>query len=200
MSTEEMVRLCIMKDKAAWNEFVRRYQDLVRKAVYYKLYKTSSRAPRNDVDDIVQEVFLTLWKNTKLAQLRDISSLTGWLAVVTINQTAIYRRRQHKKDMMTVSLNERISEDIATTLENVVPCNQPDPARVAEIKESTVVIEQRIGALRSKERRALRLKINYGKTQEDIASIMNIPANTVASLIRRAKMKVCASLVQPVNI
>ena len=195
MSTEEMVRRCIKRDKAAWNEFVRRYQDLVRKAVYYKLYKTSSRAHRNDVDDIVQEVFLALWKDNKLAKLRDISSLAGWLAVVTINQTATSRRRQHKKDIMTTSLNEQILEDLATTLEDVIPCNHPDPAKVAEIREVTAIVAQRIGELRSKERRALRLKINNGKKQEDIASIMDIPVNTVASLIRRAKMKLRASLV-----
>ena len=106
MSTEEMVRRCIKKDECAWNEFVRRYQDIVHKAVYYKLYKTSPRAHRNDVDDIVQEVFLVLWESNKLSTIKDISHISGWLAVVTNNLAASYRRSRYDRDMMTISLNE----------------------------------------------------------------------------------------------
>ena len=76
MSTEELIERCIKKDGSAWEEFIRKYQSLVRKAVYYRLHNVL----RNDVDDIVQEVFLALWKDDKLSSLRDVSRLKGWLA------------------------------------------------------------------------------------------------------------------------
>jgi len=185
-----MVKRCIRKDKAAWDVFIQRYQGVVRKAAYYKLYKTSSRAPRNDVDDIVQEVFLALWKDGKLAKLRDVSRLKGWLAVVAINQAATYRRQQHKKEMMTVSLNEQLYEDITTTLEDIIPCNQPDPEQLAETNERVSQLEVEMANLRIKERIALGLKIYDGKAQGGISGIMDIPAGTVASLISRAKIKI----------
>ena len=66
MSREELIELCIKKDVLAWDEFIRKYQNLVRKAVYYRLHNVL----RNDVNDIVQEVFLALWKDDKLSSLR----------------------------------------------------------------------------------------------------------------------------------
>lgn len=190
MSTAEMVRRCIRKDQIAWNVFVKRYQDHVRKAVYYKLYKTSSRAPRSDVDDMVQEVFLVLWQGNKLAQLRDISCLAGWLAIVTINLVASYRRGIYRKDMVTTSLNEQISEDINATLEDVIPCTHLNPAQLVETNEKVLQLEDIINSLRMSERKALRLKVHDRKSQNEIAKIMNLPIGTVASLICRAKMKV----------
>ena len=189
MSVEEMVERCIRKDQVAWDEFVRRYQSLIRKVAYYKLYKTSSTAPRNDVDDIVQEVFLMLWKDDKLSKIRDISRLSGWLAVVTINMVATYRRQQYKRDSVTMSLDEQLLEDI-------VSCNQPDPARVAETKEAISWLEYEINKLRDKEKEAFMLKVYAGDTQNRISGIMGIPANTVASLVRRAKIKVRNSVTE----
>ena len=76
---EELVAKCVEKDKVAWDEFVRRYQDIVRKAAYYRLYKTGPGSAMCDVDDIVREVFLMLWQrgliyllNTKNGEKREV--------------------------------------------------------------------------------------------------------------------------------
>ena len=186
MSTEELIERCISKDACAWDEFIRQYQGLVRKAVYYRLNK----GLRNDVDDIVQEVFLGIWKDDKLSKIRDTSRLKGWLFIVTINLTASYGRLPCKKWKMTRSIHEKLSYDKSATLEDTIASSLPDPARSAEIKETISCVEEGIGTLRMKERRALKLNIYDGQTQEEISEIMNIPANTAASLIRRAKIKV----------
>ena len=186
MSTEELVERCIRKDESAWEEFVRQYQGLVRKAVYYRL----NNVLINDVDDIVQEVFMTLWKDDKLLKLRDTSRLKGWLAIVTINLAASYSGLPRKRCKMTRSIHEKLSYDKSVTLEDTITSSQPDPARSAEIKETISCVEEGIGTLKAKERRALKLNIYDGQTQEEISEIMNIPANTAASLIRRAKIKV----------
>ena len=67
--------------------------------------------------------------------------------------------------------------------------------KIAEIKETISCVEERIDTLKMKERIALKLNIYDGQTQKDIAAIMNIPANTVASLIRRAKIRVQEGIV-----
>ena len=178
MSTEELIERCIKKDGSAWEEFIRKYQSLVRKAVYYRLHNVL----RNDVDDIVQEVFLTLWKDDKLSSLRDASRLKGWLAIVTINLTTSYSKLPYKRWRMTRSIHERPSNDKTITFEDLVTSSQPDPARCAEIKETISCVEKRIDTLKMKERTALKLHTYDGQTQKDIAAIMNIPTNTVASL------------------
>ena len=192
MSTEELIERCIKKDGSAWEEFIRKYQSLVRKAVYYRLHNVL----RNDVDDIVQEVFLALWKGDKLSSLRDVSRLKGWLAIVTINLTASYSKLPYKRWKMTRSIHERPSNDKAITFEDLVTSNQPDPARCAEIKETISCVEKGIDTLKMEERTALKLHTYDGHTQKDIAAIMNIPANTAASLIRRAKIKVRGGIIE----
>ena len=186
MSTEELIERCIRKDAFAWDEFIRQYQGLVRKAVCYRF----NNVIRNDIDDIVQEVFLALWKDDKLSSLRDVSRLKGWLAIVTINLTASYSKLPYKRWNMTRSIHERPSNDKTITFEDLVTSSQPDPARCAEIKETISYVEKRIDTLKMKERTALKLHTYDGQTQKDIAAIMNIPANTTASLIHRAKIKV----------
>ena len=71
-----------------------------------------------------------------------------------------------------------------------------DPARSAEIKETISRVEDGIVALKTKEKIALELNVYDGETQKDIAGIMNIPANTASSLIRRAKIKVLEAVME----
>ena len=186
MSQEELIALCVKKDSQAWDEFVRTYQGLVRKAAYYRLNK----ALRNDVDDIVQEVFLTLWKEDKLSSLKDASRLKGWLFIVTINLTSSYGRLPCKRWKLTKSIHDKPSYDKSVTFEDTITSTQPDLAKFAEIKETISCVEEGIGTLKTKERIALELNIYDGQTQKEISKIMNIPTNTASSLIRRAKIKV----------
>ncbi len=181
MSREELIELCIKKDVSAWDEFIRTYQDLVRKAVHYRLNK----ALRNDVDDIVQEVFLMLWKDDKLSRLRDVSRLKSWLTVVTMNLTRSFVRASYKKAMY-----EELPGSKSAMIEDIITSNEPNPAMSAEIKETMAHTEDRINALKENERIALELKTYEEHTQKEISGIMNISSNTVASLIRRAKIKI----------
>lgn len=186
MSTEELVERCIRKDESAWDEFIRQYQGLIREAVYYRL----NNAIRNDVDDIVQEVFFKLWKSDKLSSLRDTSRLKGWLVVVTTNMTLSYGRLPYKRWKITRSIHERLSDDKSVTFGDNIMSKEPDPAMSAEIKEAILCVEEGINALNPKEKVALKLNAYDGETQKDIAGIMNIPASTASSLIRRAKIKI----------
>ena len=192
MSQQELVELCIKKDRQAWDEFIRQYQGLVRKAVCHRL----NNAIRNDIDDIVQEVFLTLWKEDKLSSLKDASRLKGWLFIVTINLTSSYGRLPCKRWKLTKSIHDKPSYDKSVTFEDTITSTQPDPAKFAEIKETISCVEEGMGTLKTKERIALELNIYDGQTQKDIASIMNIPTNTAASLIRRAKIKVQEGIIE----
>jgi len=187
MSTEELIGRCIKKDGSAWDEFIRTYQSIVRKAVYYRLNKVL----RNDADDIVQEVFLMLWKDDKLSRLRDASRLKGWLAVVTMNLARSFARVSCKRNSY-----EKLLDVDATIAEDVVASGESDPAKSAEIKEAMLRVEDRINVLKEKEKIALELKAYEGQTQEGISMVMNIPSNTVASLIRRARIKLQESIVE----
>jgi RNA polymerase sigma-70 factor (ECF subfamily) len=50
-----------------------------------------ARVPRVDVDDLVQEVFLTAW--TRLSGLREPGAFGGWLAMIARNRATDFIRR-----------------------------------------------------------------------------------------------------------
>ena len=193
MKTEELVKRCIRKDKLAWDEFVCKYQGLVKRAVYYKLNKMNSKSLRSEVDDIVQEVFLMLWRDNKLTQLKDLSSLKGWLAIVTINKTLNYCKRRWKEQQRTRSLNQSLGDD-GFTLEDIIPSGAFDPNKALAVKEMVEGIRHGVKMLKKKEKRALELNLYGGKRQTDIAEVMDIPVGTVSTLISRAKRKVQESV------
>ena len=194
MSTEELVKKCVRRNRSAWNEFVLEYESLVRRAVYYKLNRMNSKALMSDADDIVQEVFLNLWQGNKLTKLRDTSKVKSWLVAVTINRTSNYCRKRRAKDWrVSRSLSEHLGED-GFTLEDIIPSREMDPARECEVNEMGEAIRNRMGALRDKERIALELNILGEEKHSSIAEIMNVPVNTVTSLIHRGKRKIQKSI------
>lgn len=194
MSTQELIEKCISRDKLAWNEFVLRYEGLVRRAVHYKLNRMNSRSLRSEADDIVQEVFLMLWRDNKLTRLKDLSCLKSWLVIVTLNRTSNYCQKRWRDQRMTRSLNEGITSDESYTLEDVIPSKASTPDRSLGIKEMLEDVTQRVNRLKEKERKVLELNLYAGKKQSDIADMLDIPVGTVASLITRAKSKVKSGL------
>jgi RNA polymerase sigma-70 factor, ECF subfamily len=50
-----------------------------------------ARAPREDVEDLVQDVFLSAWN--RLDDLRDPAAFGGWLAMIARNRATDFHRR-----------------------------------------------------------------------------------------------------------
>jgi len=193
MTEKELVTRCVERDEDAWNEFFRRYEGTVRRAVLYKLNRMNARGLKSDVDDIIQEVFLDLWRGNKLKNLRDVSKLKSWLVVVAINKTSSYRKRRAKDWRVTRSLHECMTED-GFTLEDVIPTDTEDPSRAFEIEEIHEGVRNRINQLKPKESIALSMNILGEERLVDIAGIMDMPVNTVTAMVHRGKRKIEKSI------
>jgi RNA polymerase sigma-70 factor, ECF subfamily len=66
--------------------FARLYAEYVRMVHAILL----GRVPHRDVDDLVQEVFITAY--TRIKELRDVAAFGGWLATIARNRATDYRR------------------------------------------------------------------------------------------------------------
>jgi RNA polymerase sigma-70 factor (ECF subfamily) len=53
------------------------------------------RVPRRDVDDLVQDVFVTAY--TRIRELRDAAAFGGWLATIARNRATDYLRRSREQ-------------------------------------------------------------------------------------------------------
>ena len=92
-------------DRAAFGRLYDRYARMVHGILL-------SRVPPREVDDLVQEVFLSALR--QLHALRDISRFGAWLAAITRNRANDYFRRAIPEGNLT----ERVSENQAESRTN----------------------------------------------------------------------------------
>jgi len=147
---------------------------------------------QNESRDIVQQIFLELWTKNKLKKLRKAVCLENWLTIVSLNMTLNYcKEKTFRNSRKLVSLEKDLCRHNAghekILLNKFLSDEKFDSLRLLESHETLRAIRHEISKL--KYRRALMLKLNiyHGKTQKDIAQIMNIPTGTVATLIKRSK-------------
>jgi RNA polymerase sigma factor (sigma-70 family) len=189
MTTEELIQKCIKKDYTAWNEFVRRYRALVIRGVRYKLKKLNVNLPSNEFHDIVQEIFLHIWEKEKLSSVKDAACVRGWLAMISVNMTFNYcKNKRFRLERDAWSLDKDICSDRpGVTLGTILPSLKLDNGKTLESNELGGLIEKEISKLSPKQQLALKLNLYEGKTQKDVARIMNVPESAVAALIKRGK-------------
>src|SRR5882672_7296084 len=82
------IRAVVFGDRDA---FAHLYADYVRMVHAILL----GRVPRRDVDDLVQDVFLTAY--TRIRELRDPAACGGWLAAIARNRATDYLRRTREQ-------------------------------------------------------------------------------------------------------
>src|SRR4029079_8502438 len=90
-------RIC-QGDDEAFSEFYRMFAPMVHGIVL-------ARVSRNDVDDIIQEVFISAYKN--FDSLRDKNAVGGWLAMIARNRATEFFRQSKP--------TEELAEDVGRT-------------------------------------------------------------------------------------
>ena len=64
-----------------------------------------ARVARDDVDDLVQDVFLTAWR--RLDGLRDPAAFGGWIAMIARNRATDFHRRSAELVELPANLERR---------------------------------------------------------------------------------------------
>jgi RNA polymerase sigma-70 factor (ECF subfamily) len=80
-----LVRRAQSGDQAAFTDLYRRYARVVHGLLL-------ARIPPSEVEDLVQDVFLSAWK--RLDSLRDPKAFGGWLSMIARNRAADLLRRE----------------------------------------------------------------------------------------------------------
>lgn len=193
MSDKELVGLCIQKDPLAWNEFVNRYSGLVYWAIENRLKKWDYLYRSEDIEEIHQNVFLSLWKKDKLEQVKSLEKIAGWLVIVSGNEAVSYFRSQKLQlPPGAISIFEEIIiKDQALTLADMLPFFPKSP--LVE-KETEDIITAEIETLAPKEKIILKLNVLYGKKYREIAGILDMPIGTVCTTLKNIKGRLKRSL------
>src|SRR6185295_5756225 len=95
----ELVRQCLQGARPAWEDFARRYHDIVERAVRHTLIRLCRRAPVHDVENIVQEIFSGLLEDSgrRLRTYSGQCSLKGWLRAVAMRRAVNYIRDEKRR-------------------------------------------------------------------------------------------------------
>jgi RNA polymerase sigma-70 factor, ECF subfamily len=140
-------------DRGAFERLYERYAAMVHGILL-------ARVPRIDVDDLVQEVFLTVYR--RLTTLRDPAAFPGWIAMITRNRAIDHMRR--------VPRTEELSEDL--------------PANDASQGEAEAILGV-IRSLPEAYRETLVLRLVEGMTGPEIAARTGLTPGSVRVNLHR---------------
>jgi RNA polymerase sigma-70 factor (ECF subfamily) len=139
---------------------------------------------RAEAEDVLQEVYLTVWQKAATFDAAKASPMT-WLIAIARNK-AIDRIRSQR--------NSRNLDPIDAATE--VPDSAPLADDSLENSETAQRLHECLGGLSNHERSALRGAFFEGSTYEELAARMSVPLGTMKSWIRRAMMKLKTCLGQ----
>jgi RNA polymerase sigma-70 factor (ECF subfamily) len=137
-----------------------------------------------DAEDVLQEVYVTVWRKAADFDARRASPMT-WLIAIARNRSI---------DRLRASRTSRNMEAIDAAAD-VVDSTAGADAALEGVQEHAK-LHGCLDRLASHERAALRGAFFDGNTYEDLATRMKVPLGTMKSWIRRAMVKLKACLEQ----
>jgi RNA polymerase sigma-70 factor, ECF subfamily len=156
MDDDELIAALAAGDETALRElFMRHAQWLAG--------RLRAALPPPDVEDVLQETFLAVWKGA--SSYRPRGTPQAWMWVIARNQAALLLRR---RGPVTAPLEETPHADL-------------DPAETAIVRADITA------ALSGPEGRMLRLMYVEDRPVAEVAALLGVPAGTVKSRAHRAR-------------
>jgi RNA polymerase sigma-70 factor, ECF subfamily len=180
LDDEELMKRLVYRDLTAYRTLYARYANLV--------YSAALRVVRDAhvAEDMVQEVFLRLWRKPE-----NYTSARGkfstWLTSVTRNRAVDEvrsRRRRYRHEAASPEEQERDFPGPETD----------DPALTAELSDQRRLILTAMSQLPQEQRQTIELAYFGGLTQQEIAERLGQPLGTVKTRIRLGMQKLRAAL------
>jgi RNA polymerase sigma-70 factor (ECF subfamily) len=185
LSDRLLIRLCIRRNRASWALFVSRYSPLVETSAVNSLKKYGVILSKEDIEDIRQDVFSSIWRLDKLRDVSGRSDISCWLAVVSANAAISHiRKASNRERLRAVSIYEKIEEEL---IPEILSSGRADPEECAERSELALKINEAISSLPRLERLVIKLHMVHDKKHAEIADMLGLPIGTVCSYVKRSR-------------
>jgi RNA polymerase sigma-70 factor, ECF subfamily len=169
------IRQFIDGDKSAFQVLVKRHKEKVRNIIYITMNNSAL------VDDIAQDVFITVYKNLK--HFRFESQFTTWLYRITVNKCKDYLRKMNVRKIFYPI------EDGYEVSEHTSPVENNDISKI---------VMDAISKLPVKLRMPLIMKDIEGFSYQEISEALECEMGTVKSRIFRGREKL-KEILQPLE-
>jgi len=171
--THGLIEHCINREEKAWSEFIDRFSGLVYYSARERLKRNGFSFSEQDIQDIVQNVFIDIWEKSSLSEVRERHKIKAWLSIVGQTRALNFMRKKRER---------LLREEELFKIENMVS-DKEEEYRIELVEE----LEKAIENFSPREKIILKLNIIHGKTHKEIADFMNMPINTVSTIIARRK-------------
>ena len=177
MRDRELISKVVSGHPGAFDELYYAYVDRVHRQVYCIL------GPDPEIDDVIQNAFIQIHK--KIATYRFESAFSTWVHRIAINAALQHIRRRSRWRR-----NGQYSTDSLA---------QAFPGATARVEEPDTMIDRKLRVelffsvverLKPKKRVVFLLYEIEGHTLEEIANLVSVSPNTVASRLRAARREV----------
>jgi RNA polymerase sigma-70 factor (ECF subfamily) len=174
---QDLVRRAQAGEEAAFEELIRHHQQRVFGLVNGILRR------RDDVEDVVQQVFLKVFISLKRFDQR--SAFSTWLYKISVNECWDYLR---KRKVRPLTYEADLSEDQVSRLDGVASAENPpeDPGQLAEARD---LLERMLDKLPEEDRQLLMLKEVEGFSVQELAEMLNLNVNTVKVRLFRSRAR-----------
>ncbi|HEX4288072.1 MAG TPA: RNA polymerase sigma factor [Trebonia sp.] len=162
MDDDELIAALAAGDDAALRELFARHAP-------WLAARLRAALPAPDVEDVLQETFLAVWKGASAYRPR--GTARAWMWVIARNQAALLLRR---RGPATLPLRDTWPLDES-------PQPGPDPADIATARADIAA------ALNGPEGDLLRLVYVEDRPVAEVAALLGVPAGTVKSRAHRAR-------------
>jgi RNA polymerase sigma-70 factor, ECF subfamily len=174
----ELVVLCQNGTESAFEELVRRNQQRMLALVGGILRR------REDVEDVVQQVFLKAYVSIKRFDQR--AAFSTWLYKIAVNECWDYLR---KKKVRPLVYEADLSEEQVSRLDGIVSADRPTEG-IGERAEMRELLEKMLEKLPEQDRQLLVLKEVEGFSVQELAEILDLNINTVKVRLFRARGRI----------
>jgi len=186
-SDNEIIASYKSGNQEAFKDLLNRYTSPIYNFVVHSLNK-------NDAPDIVQEIFIKVWKNLHKFNPSKASFKT-WIFVIAKNSTTDFLRK--KRNILFSDLNKIATQDLDETFEEKIPAVDLLPDEALQKLQDSEFLNKTLEKLPKNYQEILVLHYQEELTFEDIGKILNKPLNTVKSSHRRAILELKALLKFP---
>ena len=174
----ELIRLAQTGVESAFEELIRRHQHRVAALVGGILRH------REDVEDVVQQIFMKVFVSLKRFDQR--SAFSTWLYKISVNECWDYLR---KRKVRPLAYEADLSEDQVSLLEGIVSADRgaQGPEERAQVRE---LLDHMLEKLPDQDRQLLVLKEMEGFSVQELAKILDLNVNTVKVRLFRARGRI----------
>jgi RNA polymerase sigma-70 factor, ECF subfamily len=169
-----LLERCLQHQPGAWNDFVDRYLGLIYRVIHFTAHQRSATLPPEDVEDVAAEILLQIVANNYavLRQFQKRSSFSTYLTIIA-RRICVHEMLKRQK---------QLAKNLGDAKEVAAPAG-----RIESSFDTMEEVHRLLSKLPLRARQAVRMFYLEGRTYEEISTKMNVPVNTIGSLLSRAK-------------